>query len=125
MNTNGCPNNPWGAPAGASDRDKDGIPDAIDACPDPPGVKTNNATTKRTANQPAAANVVLRYGEVHPQSTGPGTQTFTAYGYAIVPLSPVAASGERRGADSDHAHRLRAGGSVIDHPRHPATPFES
>ena len=37
--TNGCPNNPWGAPAGASDRDKDGIPDSIDACPDTPGVK--------------------------------------------------------------------------------------
>jgi len=32
--TTGCPNNPWGAPAGASDRDKDGVPDSIDACPD-------------------------------------------------------------------------------------------
>src|SRR3954469_11978267 len=32
--TNGCPNNPWGAPAGASDRDQDRIPDSLDACPD-------------------------------------------------------------------------------------------
>ncbi|MEA2751382.1 MAG: OmpA-OmpF porin, family, partial [Myxococcales bacterium] len=29
----------WGAPAGAPDRDKDGIPDSLDACPDTPGVK--------------------------------------------------------------------------------------
>ena len=28
-----------GAPAGAPDRDKDGIPDSLDACPDTPGVK--------------------------------------------------------------------------------------
>ena len=37
--TNGCPNNPWGAPAGASDRDGDRVPDSIDACPDTAGVQ--------------------------------------------------------------------------------------
>lgn len=40
--TNGCPNNPWGAPAGASDRDGDRVPDATDACPDQVGVRADD-----------------------------------------------------------------------------------
>ena len=37
--------NPWGAPAGASDRDHDGVPDTLDACPDVAGVKTSDPKT--------------------------------------------------------------------------------
>src|SRR4051812_42138847 len=50
--TNGCPNNPWGAPAGASDRDKDGVPDSIDKCPDVAGAKTNDPATNGCPNNP-------------------------------------------------------------------------
>ena len=52
MHKNGCPLpaapaalGPWGSPVGAPDRDKDGIADDIDMCPDTPGVKTTEATT--------------------------------------------------------------------------------
>ena len=57
MHKNGCPapNNPWGAPAGASDCDKDGIPDSIDACPDTPGVKTTEPQTNGCPNNPWGA----------------------------------------------------------------------
>jgi hypothetical protein len=53
--TNGCPNNPWGAPAGASDRDKDTVPDSIDACPDVAGVKTTDPKTNGCPNNPWGA----------------------------------------------------------------------
>jgi hypothetical protein len=53
--TNGCPANPWGAPAGASDRDKDRVPDMLDACPDVAGVKTDDP---KTNGCPAAATAV-------------------------------------------------------------------
>ena len=45
MHKNGCPLpaaaalGPWGAPVGTPDRDKDGIPDSADACPDVAGIK--------------------------------------------------------------------------------------
>ena len=41
-----------GPPAGAFDRDNDGIPDRIDACPDTPGDKTADPTTDGCPNHP-------------------------------------------------------------------------
>jgi hypothetical protein len=58
---------------------------------------TQKWSAKRIANQPASANVVLRYGEVSPLSSGPGTQTFTTYGYAFVPLTAVTTAGAAPG----------------------------
>jgi hypothetical protein len=52
--TNGCPANPWGAPAGASDRDKDRVPDSLDACPDVAGVKTDDPRTNGCPAQAVA-----------------------------------------------------------------------
>ena len=104
--TNGCPNNPWGAPAGAADRDNDRVPDSIDACPDVVGVASSDPKTtgcpagkvgvapviKPVALQPAAKVVTPPPVVATPPPTGATPAAAPAPAAVASPPPPVKTS---------------------------------